>query len=141
MIRHADCQAVVMFDARNRVIANIHCGWRGSASRILTLAVKEFASVYGSSPKDLWVGISPSLGPCCGEFKHWRTMLLEWLHAFRCNGNHIDFWQVSISELSEAGIPKRQIYCASICTVCNQEYFSYRRDKTTGRLATVVVMP
>ncbi len=140
MIKHADCQAVVIYDPVKRVIANIHCGWRGSAQKIISKSIKELKRIYGSRPKDLWVGISPSLGPCCSEFKGWSEKLPKWLHKFRIRDNHIDFWSASINELKEANIPIGNIYCAKICTVCNKDYFSYRREGNTGRLATIIAL-
>ncbi len=140
MIKHADCQAVVMFDPEKCVIANIHCGWRGSVGNILKKAVDEFVAVYGSRAHDIWVGISPSLGPCCAEFRQWKETLPAWLHGFRKGRDHFDFWKVSKKQLEEAGVPPDQIFCSEICTVCSKDYFSYRREKTTGRLATVIAI-
>ncbi len=140
MIKHADCQAVVMFDPERRVIANIHCGWRGSVGNILKKAVDEFVEVYGSRAHDIWVGISPSLGPCCAEFRQWEETLPAWLHGFRKGGDRFDFWKVSKKQLEEAGVPPGQIFCSGICTVCSKDHFSYRREKTTGRLATVITL-
>lgn len=140
MIKHADCQAVVMYDPVKKVIANIHCGWRGSAAGILSKAVTEFKEVYGSNPSDLFVGISPSLGPCCGEFKDWKKKLPKWIHKFRIKNNHINFWSASIYELKKFKIPMENIYCSKICTVCNKDYFSYRREGKTGRLATIIAL-
>ena len=41
--------------------------------------------------------------------------------------------------LTEAGIPPRQISVASVCTACRPDLlFSYRREKTTGRLIAAI---
>ena len=138
MVRHADCQAVVLFDPVKRAIANIHCGWRGSVNAILPRAVDMFVDLYGSRPGDLWAGISPSLGPCCAQFRHWKEMLPEWMHSFRTGVDRFDFWAVSRMQLENAGIPEKQIFCAEICTACNNDFFSYRREHVTGRLGTVI---
>ncbi len=138
MIKTADCQPVVMFDPVKKVVANIHCGWRGSVKGILIKAVSEFRLVYGSNPEDIWVGIGPSLGPCCAQFKGWRELLPEWMADFQPRSDYLNFWQISRHQLVISGIPENQIHCANICTACNQDYFSYRREGDTGRLATVV---
>ena len=140
MIRHADCQAVVMFDPVQKVAANIHCGWRGSIEGILSKGVRELSNIYGSRPRDIWAGISPSLGPCCGEFRDWKAMLPEWIHLFQVRPGHFDFWAISKMQLTSAGIPEKQIYCAGICTACNRDYFSYRREGLTGRMGTVIAL-
>ncbi len=140
LIKHADCQAVVMYDPVRKVAANVHCGWRGSVQNILQRAVKRFIQDYGSRPSDIWAGISPSLGPCCAEFKGWKKELPAWIEGFQAGPNHFDFWDVSRHQLLEAGIPREQISCAQVCTKCSMDHFSYRRDHITGRLATVVAL-
>ena len=140
LIKTADCQPVSMFDPVKKVVANIHCGWRGSVGGILKRAVEELKHQYGSCPEDIWVGIGPSLGPCCGEFKGWKTLLPEWMWDFRLRPNHFDFWSISISQLVGAGVPLNQINCVRVCTMCNHNYFSYRREGITGRLANVVAL-
>ncbi len=140
MIKHADCQAVVLFDPSVRAVANIHCGWRGNAKEVLPKAVARLCAFYGSSPENIWAGISPSLGPCCAEFNDWAQIFPKWLHRFKVWRNNFNFWSASIYQLNRAGIPKTQIHCAQICTACSEDYFSYRREKITGRMGTVVAL-
>ncbi len=140
VIRHADCQAVVMFDPEKAVVANIHCGWKGSVKGIIPSAIRELASVYGTRPQDIWAGISPSLGPCCGEFRGWKNILPEWMHSFQVRPDHFDFWAISTEQLVDSGVPREQIFCAETCTKCNTNYFSYRRQRITGRLATLIAL-
>ena len=48
---------------------------------------------------------------------------------------------MSRAQLEEAGVLSGNIEVASICTYDNPEdYYSYRRDKVTGRNATVVAL-
>ncbi len=140
MIKTADCQPVAVFDPVNEVIANVHCGWRGNVGGILQRAVGMLSTAYGSSPRDLWVGIGPSLGPCCAEFKGWRQLLPKWMHKFQIKPDYFDFWAISKRQLMEAGVPEDQVHVLQICTFCNKDYFSYRRERLTGRQATVVAL-
>ena len=39
MIRHADCQAALFYDPESEVIANVHCGWRGSVKNIYAVFI------------------------------------------------------------------------------------------------------
>ncbi len=140
MIKHADCQAVVLFDPVRRAIANIHCGWKGSVRQILPKAVHELSTVYGSVPQDIWAGISPSLGPCCAEFKEWKSTLPPWMHPFQVRPDHFDFWAISRYQLMNAGLSDAKIFCVEVCTKCNHNYFSYRREGVTGRVGTLVAL-
>src|SRR5262245_12893487 len=60
----ADCVPAFVWDTTSRTIAVIHAGWRGTASGILTQALRQFVAA-GSRPADLHVALGPSIGPCC----------------------------------------------------------------------------
>lgn len=140
LIQHADCQAVVLYDPENRAIANIHCGWKGSVSNILIKAVRKMVRVYSSHPENLWASISPSLGPCCAEFRDWKNLLPRTLHGFQTAPAHFDFWAITLWQLRSAGLPSEQIETSRICTACSKDYFSYRREGVTGRNATAIML-
>ena len=95
---------------------------------------------YGSRPEDIRVAVSPSLGPCCSQFKDWNTLLPQEFHPFMPRENYVDFWAVTEKQLAQSGIRKENIYNPSICTVCSTDFFSYRRDGITGRCATVIML-
>ncbi len=140
IIKHADCQAVSLFDPVQRAIGNIHCGWRGNVTGILMDAVRYMEQCFSSNPQDIWAAIGPSMGPCCGEFKGWKRLLPVEFHRFRTSGNHFDFWGISRVQLMMAGIPGNQIALSKTCTVCNKDFFSYRRRHLTGRCATAIIL-
>ncbi len=137
LIQHADCQAAIFYDPVNNMLANIHCGWRGSVQNIYQKTVDLFR-LNGSHPSNILVCISPSLGPLASEFIHFKNELPEEFWAFRRQEVLFDFWQISAFQLEQAGILSSHIEIASICTHANQEdYFSYRRGRVTGRHATL----
>ncbi|MBW1938800.1 MAG: peptidoglycan editing factor PgeF [Deltaproteobacteria bacterium] len=140
LIKHADCQAVVLYDPEKRAIANIHCGWKGSVSGVLIKAVRKMAKAYSSRPQNLWASVSPSLGPCCAEFKDWKSLLPRTLHDFQTASAHFDFWAITRWQLRSAGLPSEQIELSRICTACSDDYFSYRREGLTGRNATAIML-
>lgn len=140
MIQHADCQAIVFFDPGKQVVGNCHAGWRGISNGIVENMVSTMVRFFNSRPKDLWVGISPALGPCCGEFKGWRELLPVWMRDFILNGDHLDLKRATLSKLHELGILPKHIFSSNICTRCAKDFFSYRRDKKTGRLGTLVML-
>jgi len=138
MIRQADCQAVMLMDPERRVAANIHSGWRGSAADIIGRTIEVMRERFKVNPASLRAVISPSLGPCCAEFVNFRTELPPELHRFQVTENHFDFWAISRSQLTAKGVRENRIHAAGICTKCDHAYYSYRRDKTGGRFASVV---
>lgn len=139
VIQTADCQAIIIIDPVRRVAANIHSGWRGSVGNIVGRTIRTMTDEYGSRPHDMLCGIGPSLGPCCAEFVNYRDELPESFWNYRRSGDYFDFWEISRTQMLEAGIPGDNISLSGICTKCNQHlFFSYRGDPQTGRFATVV---
>jgi len=138
MIQQADCQAIMLYDPENQAVANIHAGWRGSVANIIAKTVAAMGKAYGSRPAALLAAISPSLGPCCGQFVNFHAELPPSFHAYQTKPAHFDFWAISRAQLAACGLRAEQIEIAGRCTVCDPDYFSYRREKTTGRFASVI---
>lgn len=140
MIKHADCQAAIFFDPILRLLANVHCGWRGSVKNIYANTIDKMKSL-GSNPQNILVCISPSLGPLAAEFKHYSSELPESFWEFQIKPTYFDFWSISRQQLEKCGILRHHIEIASLCTVAEaKDFFSYRRDKITGRNATLVAL-
>jgi len=137
MIQQADCQAVMLYDPEHGAVANIHSGWRGSVANIIAKTVA-MISAYGTRPASLLAAISPSLGPCCGEFVNYRQELPEPFYGYQVRPNHFDFWAISRDQLRDSGVRREKIEIAGRCTACEGDYFSYRRDRVTGRFASVI---
>lgn len=138
MIQQADCQAVLLHDHRQKAVGIVHVGWRGTVHDIINKSVLAMQEAFGTRPADLKAAISPSLGPCCAEFIHYQSELPAALHAYQVRPNYFDFWAISWDQLLAAGLRQERIWSAGICTACTPSYFSYRRDKTTGRFASVI---
>ncbi|MCF6186526.1 MAG: polyphenol oxidase family protein, partial [Desulfobulbaceae bacterium] len=75
LIQQADCQAILLHDPHRQVIAAIHNGWRGSVANIIAETIQSMLAHFSVSPEDIRAVISPSLGPCCGEFINFRQEL------------------------------------------------------------------
>lgn len=141
MIKQADCQALILYDPRRKAIGNVHCGWRGNVLDIIGHTVQTMAEAFGSRPQDILACISPSLGPCCAEFKNFPQEFPPSLWRYEVRPDHFDLWAISRDQLLSAGILPEHIEMAGICTKCRRdEFFSYRGEKITGRFGTVVAL-
>ena len=138
LIQQADCQAVLLFDPVKKVIGIVHVGWRGSVADIISATISTMNSIFSTDPADLMAAISPSLGSCCAEFVNFHKELPRSFHGSQVRPNYFDFWAISRDQLYGAGIRPANISIAEICTCCNSDYFSYRRDRQTGRFASVI---
>lgn len=141
LVKHADCQAAIFYDPIHHAVANIHSGWRGSVQNIYAVAIEAMHTTYQSSPEDLLVCISPSLGPGAAEFLDYKSELPESFWEFKNDSSYFNFWEISRSQLKKEGILSHHIEIAELCTFSNEEdFFSYRRNKVTGRHGTVAML-
>lgn len=137
----ADCQPILIYDPRRRVVANVHSGWRGSVANVAGRTVAVMAERFGCDPGDLRVGVGPSLGPCCAEFINYREEIPPDLWAYRHDSARFDFWTMSRDQLVRAGVGEDRIQVSGLCTKCRTDlFFSYRAEKSTGRFAAVIGM-
>jgi YfiH family protein len=118
----ADCVPVVLHT--NGAVAVAHAGWRGLVSGAIEAAIAELGSVTKA-----WVG--PSIHACCYEVGP------EVVDAFRRAGlpvasdDHVDPGRAAVVALHNAGVA--DVEATTECTSCDARYFSYRRDRVTGR--------
>lgn len=133
LIKHADCQAALFYDPKKKVIANVHCGWRGNVLNIYKEVIDKMKEAHGCQLENIHVGISPSLGPQNAEFKNYRTELPKSFWPFQIKPNYFDLWEIAKDQLVKEGISPSHIEIAKICTYNTQDFFSYRREKETGR--------
>lgn len=141
VVQVADCQAVLIFDSVNKVMANIHAGWRGSIQNIIGAAIRVMKNRFGSRPEEMVAGVGPSLGPCCAEFIHYKKEIPARFWSYKDHRDYFDFWSISRDQMIRAGIPAANIHISNICTKCHMDqFFSYRGEGTTGRFAAVIGM-
>ena len=146
LIQHADCQAILLEDRATKIVAAVHCGWRGSVLDLIGQTIHCLRMEYNVAPAELLAVIGPSLGPCCAEFVRYKNELPEWMHVFQVRPHHFDFWAISRKQLLDAGVLPDHIDTAGLCTRCNPQFFSYRRarataDSVTGRNGSVIGLP
>jgi len=139
IIQLADCQSILLYDPIQKVIANVHCGWRGSTKNIAGRTVDVMNKRFGCNRRDLIAGIGPSLGPCCAEFVNYRSEIPQKFWRYKSANDHFDFWALSREQLIAAGLLRENIETGGICTKCNTDaFFSYRGEGQTGRFASVI---
>lgn len=143
LVQVADCQAILMFDPVQKVIAAVHAGWKGLVQDISGEAIMIMRKKFGVQPKHLLVGISPSLGPCCSFFSDPEKELPPNFHPFIKRNKCVNLWNFSLEQLQGHGVLPQNIELARVCTFCGagDKFFSYRRDRgITGRFGAVIFL-
>ncbi|MCZ6554893.1 MAG: peptidoglycan editing factor PgeF [Candidatus Dadabacteria bacterium] len=133
-IRTADCVPILLVDDRQSVIAAIHGGWRGTLSEIAMNTVSLIESKYGISPSKLTAVIGPSIKKCCYEIGEDVASLFEerfqnfdqYLFKSKESKYFLDLSLANKLGLQKAGVSDIEVI--DICTKCNDNFYSYRRE-------------
>lgn len=131
----ADCVPVFVWDARQRRLALLHAGWRGTVAGIVRVGVQLLIE-RGSTAADLWCAVGPSIGPCCYEVgPEVREALPDAALETARGTTHVDLRRANLAQARAAGIPSEHLIGAPPCTACNTGlYFSHRKQGPhTGR--------
>lgn len=141
----ADCLSVVLSDKEGAVLGVAHAGWKGLAAGVLEEAL---ALMHRKQPQSTgwraWIG--PGIGADAFQVG------AEVLHAFAaelaeqpslCVEDTLvaHRWRLDLAGLAQWRLLKmgvRDVERSHACTVTqSKNFFSYRRDRQTGRMATV----
>ena len=139
LIKTADCQPLFFAHESGRAIAALHVGWRANRINFPASSLRAFCMRYKCAPNEVLAVRGPSLGPASAEFVHfereWGDAYAPWFDARR---RTMDLWRLTRSQLEEAGMAPERIFALDLCTASLPQFFSYRRDKTTGRQANLI---
>ncbi|EOD01274.1 peptidoglycan editing factor PgeF [Caldisalinibacter kiritimatiensis] len=145
---YADCVPLFYLDIKKKVIGLAHAGWRGTVNKIASKMVDLMTKKYNCAPKDILVGIGPSIGPCCyvvGDdvYKKFNKNFTNLNNLMKPSGEgkwYLNLWEANKQALQEIGILDRNIIVSEICTSCHTELlFSFRKELgETGRMAAII---
>ncbi len=149
----ADCVPVFIFDDKKKVVAGIHAGWRGVASKIIPKTIQKLID-QGSDINSLNLIVGPhiqkssfeveydvrdqiisSLGPLSAEEKSLLTEKISDKKAL------VDLNQVVKFQLHQIGISSEKVSDLHLDTMTDRRFHSYRRDKEkSGRQVSFIVL-
>ena len=140
VVMTADCLPILLCDSAGSIVGAVHAGWRGLAGGVIEATVSAMA-VPGA---DLMAWLGPAIGQQAFEVgPEVRDIFLSHdsvaATAFVEHGDRFlaDIYLLARQRLQALGIS--QIYGNGFCTYTDREqFFSYRRDGRTGRMATMI---
>lgn len=145
----ADCLPILMCDRSGTEIGAAHAGWRGLADGVLENTV----ACFECPPQDIIAWLGPAIskrhfevGPEVRDTFLGHTVRSLWdgvKAAFRPSSRpghyYCDLYQLATLRLAGQGV--REIYPLDACTFADKaQYFSYRRDGQTGRMASLIAL-
>lgn len=141
----ADCMPVLLCDASGCSVGVAHAGWRGLAAGVIQATAKSMRLRLENSGAELLAYLGPAIGPRHFEvgaevLDAMRAHLPEAGRAFtaRPNGKYLaDLFALGRQALDQAGVTR--IYGGHDCTFSDPaRFYSFRRDRTTGRHAALI---
>lgn len=141
VVMTADCLPVLLCDKQGSVVGAAHAGWRGLAAGVIEATVQAMNVV----PQNLMAWLGPAISQDAFEVGEEVRAAFVAAHpqavsAFAAgqSGKWLaDIYALARIRLNALGIT--QIYGGNYCTYREREdFFSYRRDGTTGRMGTFI---
>jgi purine-nucleoside/S-methyl-5'-thioadenosine phosphorylase / adenosine deaminase len=149
MIFTADCLPLILYDRKQNMGALVHAGWRGAASGIVPIVLEKMIKNLGSDVEDILAAAGPSIGSCCYQvdlpvYEAMTETYPETEAAFTPDGT--DHWRLSLEkavfqQLYTMGIKEEQCESSELCSCCNKELSSWRREGAgAGRMASCLCL-
>lgn len=106
-----DCLPALFYDKKKRIVGLAHVGFKGTKKKLVSRMIKKFVQNFESRKRDILVAFGPCIKSCCIDKQK----------------NDIDLVGENIKQL--AGLAKENIEISKICTMCDLNFFSHRRDE------------
>jgi YfiH family protein len=137
----ADCMPVLLCDASGSVVAVAHAGWRGLSAGVLENTI----AAMGVATNELIAFLGPAIGPDAFEvgadvrdaFITANPAAGDAFKPLRQDKWRADLFMLARQRLARCGV--HRIFGGGQCTYNDPaRFYSYRRDRTTGRMAALI---
>jgi polyphenol oxidase len=148
----ADCMPVLLCDEAGRAVGAAHAGWRGLAAGIVEQTARRVADLAGVAAASLHAYLGPAIGPAAfevgadvrdafmngvGDAQREATVNAFIKHPQNPGKYLADLAALARLRLQRLGVTR--IAGGDLCTVTQRErFYSYRRDRETGRMAALI---
>lgn len=149
---NADCILLLFFDPIQKVIANVHSGWRGTLQRISVKTVEKMKKEFACHTEDIICCICPSIRKCHFEVEQEVKESFEKEFQDIENRNEIieetipnKKWKIDTIKINQIilqkeGLKLENIIDSKICSVCHSNLIhSYRVEKQGYGLNTAMI--
>ncbi|SAK92250.1 laccase [Caballeronia glebae] len=153
VVMTADCLPVLFCDDDGRAVGAAHAGWRGLAGGIVETTGERVATLAGVPASKLHAFLGPAIGP--QEFEVGEDVLDAFVAAARADRRDAtsaafrsagasakyfaDIYALARLRLADLGVDAARIHGGAHCTVTEKaRFYSYRRERVTGRMAAMI---
>jgi YfiH family protein len=151
VVMTADCLPLLVCDEAGTVVAAAHAGWRGLAGGVVEATV----AAMNVAPERLLVWLGPAIAPQAFEvgeevrqafMAHDPAAAKAFAPSPALSAQHsalgtqkwlADIFLLARQRLALLGV--KRVYGGGLCTYTDAErFYSYRRDRVTGRMASLI---
>ena len=142
MMMTADCLPIVLGNAEGTEVANLHAGWRGLANGIVENTIAEMTT------KPVWAWMGAAISQLCFEVglevkqtfcNKYPELEIAFEQGVVDGKFQADLYAIARYILRQHGV--ETVLGGDQCSYQQaDQYFSYRREAKTGRMATFVFM-
>lgn len=148
LVMTADCLPILLCDRQGTQVAALHCGWRSLAGGICEQGI----ATFDAPVSDLMAYLGPAISQAHFEVgidvlnaffaaarsaEHADDIAAAFLPGRRPLHFQADIYALARAELKSLGLTA--VYGGDGCTVSeSNRFYSYRRDHTTGRMASLI---
>ena len=137
----ADCMPILLCNRAATVVAIAHAGWRGLSSGVIENTVR----ATDVAPGELLAYLGPAIGRDAFEvgtdvrdaFTITDPVAAQAFQSCGRNKWLADLRKLALSRFAASGV--QRVFGADLCTYRDaSRFYSYRRDKVTGRMAALI---
>ena len=141
LIRTADCLPLFFYQPKKNIIGVIHLGWKPAKAGIIARFIDKLKDTFDTDLKDAVLGIGPGLRRCCFEVGD------EFL-GFDCfkdfieskgSKHYLDMVSFLKKAFVDRGFKEQGFLDSQICSICDQNFHSARRDKGKERTLSFII--
>ncbi len=139
----ADCVSIFIYDKKQKIIAAVHSGWRGTQKKILLKTLIKLREEFNSNQEDLLAYIGPSISKNNYEVDYDVASFFDDKYYTKAGNKFLlDISRINYDILLEYGVPGNNIQKSILCSYGMKNLLhSYRRDgKKSGRALGVIAM-
>ena len=143
MVMVADCSPILFYDPEQKVIAVAHAGRAGAFNNIIQKVLESFVNDFGSKVEDILAVIGPAICQECYEvgseiYEEAQKINLTYAFEKKDEKYRLDIRKILRRQLLDNNIVHKKIEISQICSLCNENYFSYRENTQCGRFSGIL---
>ena len=141
----ADCAPILLYDKDQKTIAAVHAGWKGTLGNLVYKTLQIMQNSLGTNPAHVYAYI----GTCISS-KNYEVdsdVALHFEEKYRpyhpkTSKYHLDIKQHNLDQLTNFGVPLKQIEVSPYCTLADRDLFYSHRGENgkAGRMLAGIGM-